>query len=176
MYREKEKKRRRRILYETIRTTLATLLLLAVSLLTFAWFHHGRPQQRMSAGLVTVTPTPAAVAQALDQEAAASLATADLSTPDLATPAPSDEPELTPEPTPVYVPWIEKYADQFTQDIVSDESGYTSPDVAIHITKVQYGKASSAMYYLADIYLTDVFQFLRPSSPTTITAGASGRA
>ena len=159
MYREKEKKRRRRILYETIRTTLATLLLLAVSLLTFAWFHHGRPQQRMSAGLVTVTPTPAAVAQALDQEAAASLATADLSTPDLATPAPSDEPELTPEPTPVYVPWIEKFADQFTPVIETDENGYTSPDVAIHITKVQYGKASSAMYYLADIYLTDVFQF-----------------
>ena len=148
MDREKEKKRRKRILYETIRTAVATLLLLAVALLTFAWFHHGRPKQRMSAGLVTVTPTPAAVAQALDQEAASALAT----------PAPSDAPVVTPEPTPVYVPWIEKFADQFTADIVSDEKGYTSPDVAIHITKVQYGKAQTAMYYLADIYLTDVFQ------------------
>ena len=61
MYREKEKKRRRRILYETIRTSLATLLLLAAGLLTFAWFHHAGPKQRTSAGLVTVTPTPAAV-------------------------------------------------------------------------------------------------------------------
>ena len=153
MKHEKEKKRRKRILLESIRTAVATLLLLAISLLTFAWFHHARPKQRMSAGLVTVTPTPAAVAQALEAQAAASLAT----------PAPSDVPPLddvpaTPEPTPVYISWIEKYADQFTPTIVSNEQGYTSPDVAIHISKVQYGKAKTAMYYLADIYLTDVFQ------------------
>ena len=148
---KKEKKRRRRILFETIRTAIATLLLLAVSLLAFAWFHHARPKQRMSAGLITATPTPA-IAQALEMDALATPATA-------ASAAPSEEPVATPEPTPVYVPWIEKFADRFSADIVSDENGYTSPDVAIHITKVQYGKASSAMYYLADIYLTDVFQF-----------------
>ena len=149
MKHENEKKRRKRIVYETIRTTVATLLLLGVSLLTFAWFHHARPKHRTSAGLVTATPTPAAVAQALDQEAIASLPT----------PAPSEEVPATPEPTPVYVPWIDKFADQFTDTIVSDEQGYSSPDVAIRITKVQYGKADTAIYYLADIYLTDVFQF-----------------
>lgn len=148
MNREKEKKRRRRMLYETIRTTVATLLLLAVSLLTFAWFHHARPKQRVSAGLVTATPTPAAVVQALDQDA--------LTAP--ATPAPSDVPMITPEPTPVYVPWIEKFADQFTESIISDENGYSSPDLAAHISRVQYGKAQTAIYYVADIYLTDVFQ------------------
>lgn len=148
MTREKEKKRRKRIVYETIRTAIATLLLLAVSLLTFAWFHHARPKQRLSAGLVTATPTPAAVAQALEQQALSPSASPD----------PSDVPELTPEPTPVYVPWIEKYADQFTQTIVSNQDGYSSPDLAVHISRVQYGKAQTAMYYLADIYLTDVFQ------------------
>ena len=148
MTREKEKKRRKRIVYETIRTAIATLLLLAVSLLTFAWFHHARPKQRLSAGLVTATPTPAAVAQALEQQALSPSASPD----------PSGVPELTPEPTPVYVPWIEKYADQFTQTIVSNQDGYSSPDLAVHISRVQYGKAQTAMYYLADIYLTDVFQ------------------
>ena len=147
MNHEKEERRRKRILYESIRTVVGTLLLLAISLLTFAWFHHARPKERMSAGLLTATPTPA-----LSQVA---------NKPD-ATPTPfveADAPPSTPEPTPVYVPWIEKYADQFTESILSDEQGYSSPDLAVHITKVQYGKAKTAMYYLADIYLTDVFQF-----------------
>ena len=150
MKHEKKEMRRKRIIFESIRTAVATLMLLAVSLLTFAWFHHARPKERMSAGLVTVTPTPALVVQAEEK-------------PDLsATPDPSAEankPVATPEPTPVYVPWIEKFADQFTDTVVSDEQGYSSPDLAIHISKVQYGKAKTAMYYLADIYLVDVFQF-----------------
>ena len=147
MNHEKEERRRKRILYESIRTVVGTLLLLAISLLTFAWFHHARPKERLSAGLLTATPTPV-----LSQVA---------NKPD-ATPTPfveADAPPSTPEPTPVYAPWIEKYADQFTESILSDEQGYSSPDLAVHITKVQYGKAKTAMYYLADIYLTDVFQF-----------------
>ncbi len=157
MKHEKKEMRRKRILLESIRTAIATLLLLGISLLTFAWFHHARPKQRMSAGLVTATPTPAAVAQALDRDALPSPQTP-IPTNDLE-PDPSTAPASTPEPTPVYVPWIEKYAGKFTANIVSNAEGYTSPDVAIHITKVQYGKARTAMYYLADIYLTDVFQF-----------------
>ena len=137
------------MLYETIRTAIATLLLLAVSLLTFAWFHHARPKQRMSANLITATPTPAAVAQALDLDALSPQAT----------PASSDEAVSSPEPTPVYVPWVEKFSHQFTEATVSSEDSYTSPDLAVYITRVQYGQAKSAMYYLADIYLTDVFQF-----------------
>ena len=133
MKREKEEKRRKRILYESIRTAVATLLLLTVSLLTFAWFHHARPKERMSAGLYTATPTPF-LSQIVDKGNS--------------TPAPSaeaDAPPATPEPTPVFVPWIEKYADQLTESIVTDEQGYSSPDLAVHITKVQYGKAKTAM-------------------------------
>ena len=112
----------------------------------------------MSAGLVTATPTPAAVSQlAVDTDSSA------MSTPtasdDQLDPAAYKSPIFTPEPTPVFIPWTEKYADRFTSDIVSDEENYTSPDLSIRITKVQYGKAKSAMYYLADIYLTDVLQF-----------------
>ena len=149
MRNKKKEMRRKRILYESIRTAAATLLLLAVSLLTFAWFHHGRPKQHTSAGLVTVTPTPAAVAQALEQTAV------------IPTSAPfsSEAPLVTPEPAPVFVPWNEKYAQQFTADVTSGEQGYSSPNISIQITKVQYGKAKSAMYYLADIYLTDIYQF-----------------
>ena len=153
MDREKKEMRRKRILLETIRTAVATLLLLAFSLLTFAWFHHARPKQRISAGLITATPTPAAVAQAFDGDA--------LPTDQPVSPVetPLSTPMDTPEPTPVYIPWIKKFADQFTVDVISDDQKYSSPDVAIHITSVQYGKAKTAMYYLADIYLTDVFQF-----------------
>ena len=149
MNRETYKMRRKRIILESIRTAIATLLLLGVSLLTFAWFHHARPQQHTSAGLITVTPTPAAVAQALDREALAALTT----------PAPPDIPSVTPEPTPVFIPWTEKFADKFSDEIVTDEQGYTSPDLSIRISKIQYGKAKSAVYYVADIYLTDIYQF-----------------
>ena len=146
MTQKQREKRRKRIILETIRTAISTLLLLGVCLLTFAWFHHGRPKQHISAGLATVTPTPAAVAQALDREA-------------LSSPAASDAPQVTPEPTPVFVPWNEKYADTFTAEIASGEDGYSSPDLSVRITKVQYGKAKTAVYYLADIYLTDIYQF-----------------
>ncbi len=149
MKQKRNETRRKRILLESIRTAAATLLLLACSLLCFAWFHHARPKERVSAGLVTATPTPVPVAQALDKEALPSLPAAD---------AESDGSLPTPEPSPVYVPWIEKYTDRFTDSIISDEQGYSSPDLSIRITKVQYGKAKTAMYYLADICLTDVFQ------------------
>ncbi len=154
MKHETKQQRRKRILYESIRTTIATLLLLAISLLTFAWFHHARPKKRMSAGLVTATPTPA-VAPAPDP----SVASPEISPAPLGGEATLDAPPSAPEPTPVYIPWVEKYADEFTNEVISSEQGYSSPDLAVHITKIQYGKAKSAMYYLADIYLTDVFQF-----------------
>ena len=154
MKRETERKRRKRIIFESIRTAVATLLLLAISLLTFAWFHHARPQQHTSAGLITATPTPAAVAQALDREALAPETTLKSSDDPL-----DGSPSPTPEPTPVYVPWPEKFADQFTEQAVTDDQGYTSPDLSIRIRKVQYGTAKSAVYYVADIYLTDIYQF-----------------
>ena len=46
MKHEKSEMRRKRIIFESIRTAVATLVLLAVSLLTFAWFHHARPIRR----------------------------------------------------------------------------------------------------------------------------------
>ena len=150
MKQKKEEMRRKRILLESIRTSVATLLLLAVGLLSFAWFHHARPKERMSAGLITATPTPVVMAQVSKPEAVSS------------TPAPAaaeGSPLPTSEPTPIYIPWIEKYAQHFTETTLADDQGYFSSDLAIHITKVQYGKAKTAMYYLADIYLTDVFQF-----------------
>ena len=151
MDRKKEKRRRQRILYESIRTAAATLLLLCVSLLSFAWFHHGRSLERKSDGIATVTPTQLAMASIMDLETAFTPAPADT--------APAGMPLSTPAPTTVFVPWVEKFADQFTADIVSQEQGYSSPDLCIRISKVQYGKAKTAMYYLADIYLTDIRQF-----------------
>ncbi len=158
MKQEMNRKRRKRILYESIRTAVATLLLLGVSLLTFAWFHHARPKQHVSAGLVTATPTPAPVGYALDRETVRVPIVPDPSD-GPAAPDASGAPISTVEPPTVYVPWQEKYAERFSDPAVFDEEGYSSPDLAIRIKRVQYGKAKTAMYYLADIYLTDVYQF-----------------
>ncbi len=151
--------RKKRMLHETIWTTGFTLLLLGVSLLTFAWFHHGRPKERVSADISTVTPSPAVVAQPRDKVSASSEATPVSPRPDAPTPLPSIEPEFSPEPAPVFVPWIEKYAKLFSPEINSHDLGYSSPDLSIQISKVQYGDAKTAIYYLADIHLTDIAQF-----------------
>ena len=68
------------------------------------------------------------------------------------------------------VDWRQKFADQFTDTVVSTADSYTSPDIAIHLTRkqyntgitdltgggrhVQYGTDTS--YVLADIYVADI--------------------
>ena len=145
------KLRRKRIILECIRTAISTLLLLAVSLLLFAWFHHARPKQRVSAGLVTATPTPNLLntmpPEPYTHEASPS-----------SSPVTSPE-SLSPIQTPVPIPWAEKFADRFSDSIISDDNRYVSSHLSVQVTSVQYGKAKSAVYYIADIYLTDILQF-----------------
>lgn len=66
--------------------------------------------------------------------------------------------------------WKKKFADQFTDQVVSTDMSYTSPDLAIHITKrsaatnridhssnglhERYG--ANYAYVLADIYVSDI--------------------
>ena len=66
--------------------------------------------------------------------------------------------------------WKKKFADQFTDQVISTDTSYTSPDLAIHITKrsaatnridrssnglhERYG--ANYAYVLADIYVSDI--------------------
>lgn len=66
--------------------------------------------------------------------------------------------------------WKQKFADQFTDTVVSDETSYTSPDIAVHLSYHQYdtgmldhssgGKhekyGTKISYVLADVYVADI--------------------
>ncbi len=50
-----------------------------------------------------------------------------------------------------------KFAEHFTDTIVSTENSYTSPDIAIQINKYTEGEGGNIVtYYVADIYLADI--------------------
>lgn len=69
--------------------------------------------------------------------------------------------------------WHQKFADHFTSEVVSSETSYTSPDVAIQITKGSYDSGTldytdkgmhqqygtRIAYTLADIYISDIKYF-----------------
>lgn len=50
----------------------------------------------------------------------------------------------------------EKFADKFTDTVVQTDSSYTSPDISISVNKYSTG---SAVYYVADIYTSDITAF-----------------
>lgn len=61
--------------------------------------------------------------------------------------------------------WHKKFSDQFTDRIISTDTSYTSPDVAVHLTLKSYDSGieneygSAISYVLADIYLGDITFF-----------------
>lgn len=146
----KQAKRRKRILRESIFTICMTLVLLGISLLTFAWFHHARPTQRESAGIVIATATPYASPAETDPSSSLQEVLASDATDSGNIPAPT----ATPTPTPVDL--MAAYGHLFSQETQKTDTGYKSANTSITIEKVQYGTGDSAVYYLADIYIGDV--------------------
>lgn len=147
----KQAKRRRRILRESIFTICTTLVLLGVSLLTFAWFHHARPTKRESAGIVIATATPYVPPVETAEPVHDMQEGTDASTPTLdATPTP------TATPAPTSVDLMATYTSMFSQETVKTDNEYKSTNTSITMEKVQYGKGDSAVYYLADIYIGDI--------------------
>lgn len=140
----KQEKRRRRILRESIFTVCTTLVLLGVSLLTFAWFHHARPTKRESAGILIATATPTVLA------IVSSDPLPEVSPDTESTPAPT----ATPAPTPMDL--MATYSHLFSAETLKTDTSYKSSNVSISIQKVQYGEGDSAVYYLADIYIGDI--------------------
>ncbi len=125
-------------------------VLLAASLLTFAYYHHVKPREISAAPVVIERPTEAPTA--------------------VATPTPDTEAEVTPEPTEAPpLTWKEKFADKFSDSgVVLTENSYISENTHITITRhvVQTERpykdkmySYDVIFYVADIYITDVEQF-----------------
>ena len=134
---------------KVIITILLDILLLGVCILTFFYFHSFKPKELDMEPIIitrpTATPAPAA------------------------TPATDIETEQSPTAEPVLT-WEEKFADKFTSDgsVIQTDTSYISENTHITITKVETtierdfkGQMVDypVLYYLADIYITDIEQF-----------------
>lgn len=121
------------------------VLLICCVLIVFAYFHHVLPQDVESVGLVIEKPPktkPPAVT----------------TTPPVVTtqPDPDDTPQIT---EPAELTWAEKFAEHFSDTVVTTDSSYKSPNISIEITKYNKGTGSNRMvYYVADLYITDIEQ------------------
>ena len=78
------------------------------------------------------------------------------------TPAPADTEDVTetaePEPEEsAPLTWAQKFADHFTDTVVTTETSYSSPDISINIEKKTKGEGRDTVtYYVADIYIANI--------------------
>ncbi len=143
---------------------LADLLLLGVCLCTFAYFHHVRPHKSTEEPIVIERPT---------------------STPEPAAETEVAESDVTAEPTEAApLTWKEKFADMFTNgEIIQTENSFISENTHVTITKVETTVERAyqnemhtypLIYYVADIYITNVEQFATAFPKGEYMQGATG--
>ncbi len=133
-------------------TIAADVLVFAIIILTFAWFHHAKPG-KYNQGTVLPTPNPQVLATPAP-------ITSDSAQP--TEPTPDSETGETPAPTIEATGLLgNKFADKFTDgEIIRDENGYRSKDVCIELSS--YSKMVNGYlvaYYVADIYIQDINSF-----------------
>ena len=125
------------------------LIMVGVILCTFAFFHHVLDRWFLAD---TYVPVPSAIVK-----------------PEPVT-APATEPaseEGQPTQEEVEIPvvdtrteWQKKFADHFTDEIISTENSYSSPDVSITISTYSQTEVKPCLtYYVADIYIAQVENF-----------------
>lgn len=159
---------------------LLDLILLAAGLMTFSLFHHVVVRDVQSTGLSLPRPTNAsapvnvttATTDATDTTTSTPTSASNPSDSSKPTGSQSDSSEMTSVPTSETSAdpndWRVKFADQFTDgDIIQTETEYRSANIAITVDQVQSG---DAVYYLANIYLSDIEQFR-----TAFATGVYGR-
>lgn len=137
---------------------LCDLLLIGVTLCSFAFFHHVLPairSQRESQKLQEQTPQT--------RPSVPPFTTAPTTTAQDSTTAPTvteiPETEAT-EPTEPKTEWQIKFADKFTDEVVVTPTSYTSPYVSVNIETVSYGSEWGAItYHVADIYVASLDNF-----------------
>ena len=126
------------------RLIIQDILLTGLVLCIFALFHHVIPRMGM-AKAEPPKPTSAALAPSESPAAAA---------------VPENSPEPTEEVVDNRTEWQKKFEEHFTDEIVSAENSYTSPDVSINISTVTVGEgAYSSQCHIADIYIGQIENF-----------------
>lgn len=66
----------------------------------------------------------------------------------------------TQENTTVTTDWSKKFADHFTNEVVSTDTSYTSSDLSVSVTKHVSGSGDDQItYYVADIYMANLASF-----------------
>ena len=140
---EKAPRRKRPVWLLMIQDIILTGLVLCV----FATFHHVIP--RLTAKNMEVPKPISVIATPTPQETAG--------------PAETVEPEDTPEPTPEVIDnrteWQKKFEEHFTDEVVTTENSYTSPNVSITISTYTTDEANSSTYFVADIYVAQIENF-----------------
>lgn len=145
------------------------VLLIGVSLLVFAYFHHVMPRKQEALGVVstrggsaaaTIQPTEAPDA-AVSGDAAAPEATADVQ------PAATEAaPEATPDPVGYFGT---KFADKFTSgEVIETPTSYQSDNV--NITLTAYDELG-VQFWVADIYVKDISCFQTALAKDTYGSG-----
>ncbi len=129
---------------------LLQLLLTGAVLCVFSLFHHVIPHyqtktQGMPAPIASVerkqTPAPTAAPEQ----------------PALQTGEAPEEPEPAEEVVPLS--WRERFAEHFSDEAVWTENSYSSPTMAVTVSKYEYTELlPKSVYFVADIYLSDVEQ------------------
>lgn len=126
---------------------LLQLALAGLVLSVFALFHHVIPFYNMRHEGV---PVPIAEVERTETPAPAEETTEAL-------PAESAAPETAEEPHSMS--WAERFAGQFSEETVWEDMHYSSPTMAVTVTKYAYTELlPRSVCYVADIYLSDLEQ------------------
>ena len=161
-----------------MKNLLLDVVLAGVALVVFALFHHVLPRQQQSLGIVIPNPyqtqqnqggAGGALPEGSWLTASTSLSDAVLSGAVKHTNqkqsvssgkggsalSPGEESgEGEADDTPIW----EKFADQYTDQVVVTDNSYTSPDIAITVTE-ETAARGRITYYLADIYVRNITCF-----------------
>ncbi|MBR4435218.1 MAG: phosphodiester glycosidase family protein [Clostridia bacterium] len=134
-------------------------VLFAILLLTFAWFHHAKPQNVTDLGTFEfpkLSQPPAVSSPPVNTDTPNETPSNNTDTTESPVPIESEAP--TPEPTGLLKG---KFADKFTSgEVIKTADTYRSKNVCIEISehdmKVQYNPVH---YFVADIYIQDITSF-----------------
>lgn len=133
------------------------LAVLAVFLLTFAYFHHVRVRDVTPVPVATAPQTPVAQAAPASSEPVSNSPVSNSE--DASTPEPVDESPA--EPAAAGQDTAGMFGQQFADKFASGETEitdtlYKSKDISVEITKKEF---NTSTYFVADIYVRDVSSF-----------------
>ena len=173
-----------------LRKILIDAVCAGLALVIFALFHHVLPRKQQSLGIVITNPylnespeadTGGSVPKILGQTASAGFSDVPLQSAKggrknrnegnggngkggSALTGSEDAADTETDDTPIG----EKFSEQYTDTVVATADSYTSPDIAIHVSKETMGRTT---YYLADIYVRDITCFQSALAQNTYGSG-----